>query len=112
MEEIDTVIINGLDRYFNTLCNVGYVNDDKVNRLLLLIFINEMLSGDFSHYITDDDYQSILNVLYCLGNCMIDMPSFKVFNDSIYNVNNNENLSLRYDDSLIRSTESYIIRKV
>lgn len=77
MKELTNISSIAIDKYFNTLSKLGYRNYDSVSKLLILLFIEEILdSPEYSFYITEDDYKVITNALYCLyGNdCMIDIP--------------------------------------
>lgn len=64
-------------RYFNILSKLGYMNYSDVNKLLVISFIEELLTGDLSSFIDEKDYRSIINVIYCISNntCLLDLPS-------------------------------------
>jgi hypothetical protein len=64
-------------RYFNTLSKLGYMNYSDVNKLLVLSFTEELLTGDLSSFVNEEDYRSITNVIYCISNntCLLDLPS-------------------------------------
>lgn len=67
-----------INNYFNNLKNVGYRKQSDVNKLFLYTTIQELLDNDFRGYITEDDYKSINNALYCLygSNCLIPFPEY------------------------------------
>lgn len=69
-----------LCRYFNALSKLGYCNYEAVYRLLVLIFIQELLEGDCKSFINEEDYKIIDNALYCLygSSCLIPYPEYIV----------------------------------
>lgn len=76
--ELSTDVFNSLTKYFSSLEHFGYKSYGEVYKLLVYIFIEEMLHGSMSEFITDDDYDIINNSLYCLyGSCMIPYPDYK-----------------------------------
>lgn len=73
MGEVSEELYNSLIRYYNRLGNVGIVFEKSVNNLLAFIWIQEMLEGPLSQFITDKDYHIIMGALSCLYNtdCII-----------------------------------------
>lgn len=64
--------------YFNILKKLGYKSYNEVNKLLVLIFIEELLTGNMAEFITEEDYRNIDKALYCLyGSCLIPYPNYK-----------------------------------
>lgn len=47
MEELTNTTYKAIDRYFNTLKNLGYSGKSNTDKLLVFIFIEELLSNDF-----------------------------------------------------------------
>lgn len=105
MEEynIELEELNTLNKYFEVLKNTGYYNYKDVKKVVILDFIRELLSDNFSIYITEEDYASIADLLYCLfgSNCLIPYP---VFISNLPMIGNN------YDDDQLRITENEILR--
>ena len=67
-----------LDRYFSALSHTGYKSYNQVYNLLAMTFIEEMLCGPMSEFITEEDYKIIYNGVTCIyGSCMIPFPSYK-----------------------------------
>jgi hypothetical protein len=68
--------LTSLDYYFNALVQFGYKNQEDVNKLLVYLFIEEFLNGEMRIFITNQDYRTIQEALYCLyGNtCLIPFP--------------------------------------
>lgn len=65
-----------ITNYFNALASSGYKSDKETYKLLVLLFINELLDSSFSLYITEEDYKTIDNVLNCIygSSCLIPFP--------------------------------------
>lgn len=75
--EISREAFEALKSYFNCLAHVGYKPYIEVEQLLVLLFIEEILTGPMSIMVTEDDYNDINNALYCLyGSCMIPYPAY------------------------------------
>ena len=66
MDKLTSLSINYLDTYFHTLSVLGYKDYNSVYKLLILLFIEELLTGEFSIFINEKDYRNITNLLYCL----------------------------------------------
>lgn len=75
---MDKVLYESLSRYFNILSKLGYMNYTDVNKLLILIFIYDLLESDCNSFITEDEYRVIDNALYCLygSTCLIPYPEY------------------------------------
>lgn len=74
--EFPNEVSSALNRYFSTLSHTGYKSYSEVNKLLVLIFIEELLCGSMSEFITEEDYKLIYLSITCLnGSCMIPYPS-------------------------------------
>lgn len=69
---------NALCAYFNRLCNVGYMKQSEVDKLLLLTFIQRMVDCDFRGYLNPEDYNTINAVLYKLygTSCLMPYPDY------------------------------------
>lgn len=98
-------------RYFTTLSQFGYKKYSSVNKLLLLIFLEEFLTGPFLQYLTEKDYREITNCIYCLvgSDCMIDFPIFEV-NDGFQNINRRNVVFRITEDDILRITENGFLR--
>lgn len=76
--EFTNETFDSLERYFSILRHTGYKPYNQVEKLIVMTFIEELLSGPLSWFITDEDYKSIVNSIYCLyGTCMIPYPDYK-----------------------------------
>ena len=69
-------VAGAVDRYMSILSHVGYKSYCTVDKLLVYSFIEEILTK-FNIAVTEDDYNSMANVLNCLyGSCMIPFPYY------------------------------------
>lgn len=77
--EITNDVLNAVNKYFHTITNLGYKKDKDVNNLIGYIFLEELLCGDMSQFITEKDYNTIDKALYCLygTSCTIPYPDYK-----------------------------------
>lgn len=76
-------VSNALNRYFSVLSHTGYMPYNRVNKLVVLSFIEELVNGPMSEFITDDDYKSIVSSVTCLqGSCIIPYPSYRGYDDT------------------------------
>lgn len=76
--ELLNEVHNSVNSYFSVLSHMGHKSDKEVNQLLVFSFLEELLYGPFAQFITEKDYKSITNSLYCLyGSCMIPFPDYK-----------------------------------
>lgn len=75
---MDDVLYNSILKYFNTLSYTGYINYDDVDKLLLLVIIEEFIYNDFRGFITENDYREIEKFLYKIfgTSCLIPYPSY------------------------------------
>ncbi len=76
MVDLNSLANTALERYFTNLSNTGYRKQSDVNRLLVLIFISELIGDSLSCFLTEEDLRVIRNVLDCLYgvNCLIPFP--------------------------------------
>ena len=92
-----------LKRYFTSLENVGYVPYNKVDELLIVSHIEELLTGTMSFYITEKDYMTMTKCLYKVyGRCLMPYPDYKRSYSQI-----NESLPYEYrviEDSSLRKS--------
>lgn len=111
MDEVTKISAEAIQRYFNTLAQFGYKKYLDVDRLLVLTFIEETLSHDFVEFITEEDYMTIINALYCLygSNCMIDFPSFANY-DSLVHKTKVHLVPRITEDSTLRMSQNDLLR--
>ena len=105
METVSNVLGKSLNNYYERLFNVGYKNDATINKLIVLMWLQEILDGNiFSQYVTDKDVNLMLCVLSCLydSDCAIGRPDMEGYEMAYYN---DETMYLNAQDDLIRETE-------
>ena len=86
MDNITAISSEAFVRYFNALSKLGYKSYTDVNKLLVLSLIEELLTGELSFFVTEEDYRSITNALYCImgDNCLISLPSYDTWDSTIH----------------------------
>lgn len=111
MEEVTKLSTEAIQRYFTTLSQFGYKKYSDVDRMIALLFMEEILAHDFSEFITEDDYKHIVNALYCLAGstCLIDFPEFANYDSLVHKTK--VYLTPRItEDSILRICERDMIR--
>lgn len=90
MEQVTSLSFEALKRYFNSLSKLGYRNDKEVIKLIILIYIEEVLANN-TGFITEEEYNILISTLNCLASstCLIDFPSYYVYDDIIHKTLNN-----------------------
>lgn len=75
---MDEVVYEALSTYFNVLEKTGYLADEHIYKLLVLLFYKDFVFNDFRGYLTKEDYSLIEKALDCLyGNtCLISYPDY------------------------------------
>ena len=111
MDNITAISSEAFERYFNTLSKLGYKSYSNVDKLLVLSVIEDILSGELSFFVTEEDYRSITNALYCIigNNCLIDLPSYDTW-DSIIHENKNSVSYRLTEENIVRISENDIFR--
>ena len=107
MEQVTKISEKAVETYFSILSKLGYKKYNDVNKLLVLLFIEELLdSQDFLFYIDEKDYRTITNALYCLygKGCVIDFPTYSVFDSIIHSTKSTSKPRIT-EDSILRSTQ-------
>ena len=112
MDGLDNMAYTGVSNYFKTLSTFGYKEYKEVNKLLVLLFIEELLRSSLSIYISEEDYKAITNILYCLfgSTCLIPYPEF-IVNTSLVQALNDVTPRITEDD-ILRFSEDELLRLV
>lgn len=86
MKRIDLITLEALERYFNKLSNFGTSTKSDAQKLLILTFVQKLMSGTMREYIEDKDLPIFQKVISCLqgSTCLIDFQHFKD-NQSLFN---------------------------
>ena len=112
MEDFNLITIDTLNKYFDILSKSGYVKNKEVNKVIILTFLSRLLN-DFSEYITEVDYNIIIKSVYCLSDCLIRLPKYNVFKDSLIHHKYNDGLMLRItEDELNRFMENNMFKRL
>lgn len=76
--DITRQALHSVDNYFNTLSQFGYKEQSDIDKLLILLFVEELLTGEMRFFVTEEDYRSIDNALNCLygSSCLIPYPQY------------------------------------
>ena len=74
---MDEILYKTLKDYFKTLSLTGYKSYDVVNKILILSFIEELTNTELRHFLTDNDYKLMTDLLYQLfgSTCEISFPT-------------------------------------
>lgn len=75
---MEDIVYNSVNKYFEYLSKLGYIKQTELDKLLLLILIEEFTYYDFRGYISKEDYLQINKFLYKLfgKSCLIPYPNF------------------------------------
>ena len=112
MESIDLFVNRVISEYFKTLGIVGYLNDDETLKILILEFIQDLLSDKYYDFLDQDSYNIIINAVYNLscGSCIIDTPYLPTY-DQLYQEIKSEFIPRKTENNYIRITENNSIRE-
>ena len=88
MDNITELLGTALDRYFDSLKTLGYMPDKEIESLLVLLYIQELMSNLHSTTLWECQYRILLDALYCLmgRNCMIDFTELTDMNTYFGNI--------------------------
>lgn len=106
----DKSLLDSLNIYFKTLSVLGYMNYNNVNKLIVLIFIQEMLKGLFSNVLSEADLQTIQRVVSNIYGraCLLPFPQIDRQSDLRYRFGSN--IFRVSEDDILRVTEDYYHR--
>jgi hypothetical protein len=84
MSQISEALQQGFLNYYKTITGLGQVDLNKVHKLIIASWINDVLEGKYGFLVSDEQY-SLLDHLYpCVeGNCLV--PYQKYCNDVVIN---------------------------
>lgn len=111
-DKLTKVAGDSITRYYNTLATLGYKSYDEVERMVVLLFLEEMMNSDFHYFITESDLKDITKALYCLfgSTCLIDYPEFDFYDSLIHKINTSYTPRItEWED--IRICEGRLIRR-
>lgn len=74
---MDDLLYNSCVKYFTSLANFGFKNDEDVKKLLFYVFIQELVNTT-SIAVNEEDYKHIENALYTMygTSCLMPYPDY------------------------------------
>lgn len=100
-----TEAYNALQDYFKHLSKVGYLRYDNVYKLLVFLYVDEILHSYTNFEMTEEEYNIIMEMMQCLyGICLLPYPEFI---ENLPYVNTDDGL----DADKLRSVEWNIVRQ-
>lgn len=111
MVNILDITYNAIHRYMNTLKYYGYSSYTNVDALLVLIMIEDIINGELSYFINQEDSNIIYKSLQCLmgNNCLIDF-NIKDTNDKLLHPIQGTFNHRKTEDTLLRKTQKENLR--
>ena len=75
---MDEMLFNALKSYYHALGVTGYMPHSQAEKLLVLIFIRDLVFGDYRGLLSKQDYFIIERTLKCLygSSCLIPYPDY------------------------------------
>lgn len=76
MQPLNDELLKSIKTYFNALSTSGYVKYTEVNKLIVALFLNEILDGIFDVTLNNKDFRAITDALNCLYgySCILPFP--------------------------------------
>lgn len=110
MDEITRLSLKSVQRYFDVLSKLGYINSPSTDKLLALLFIEELLYT-FNGYISEEDFHYIMKAIYCLSGstCLIDYPEY-INDDEIIHGDRVHYIDRISEDNILRETQDNLLR--
>lgn len=107
--ELTNDVYNSLNSYFSVLTHTGYKTYAEVDKLIVYCFLEELLSGPLSYYVTEEDYNTIMNSIECLyGTCLMPYPDYKKgIDETVTNMLEQYRVT---EDGMFRITENSELR--
>lgn len=103
MERISEVCLKSLDKYYNSLYKLGYMKDSEVVSLIVINYLEELLSNYFHDFVNEEDYRDIISAIYNTieSSCIIEFPDYEEY-DRMFNEELLDFVGLLTEDSLLR----------
>ena len=103
-----------LENYFNILSQTGYYNYNSVYKILVFLFIDDILNTEMNTFITEEDYKLMTDILTCLydSECLIPYPEFKEFTTTLSSILGSSSIYRITEDSNTRITEDSFFRDI
>lgn len=77
MKELDNELYESIYRYFKVLSQFGYKSYEDVNRLLVMLYISDILS---EYQVAEEDLRTLQNCMYCMygTTCLVPYPKTSI----------------------------------
>lgn len=111
MTNLSKITQDALNSYFKTLRYKGYLNKSEIHKILILSFIEEIIDDKFFEYITESDYNTMINAIYRMvpNSSIIKFPSYDVYTDLVQDIRT-YNKFRASEDNNIRLSKGGIVR--
>lgn len=88
MDNLTNIVSQSLINYYDLLSNYGYFKMKEVYKLLVLSYIEDLLTSDLVYKISEEDYRYIMQSVNCLlgTNCLLPMPIKKTQDDITHTI--------------------------
>lgn len=112
MDSYTDIAYSSITTYFNTLAKFGYKSYEDVYRMLVLFYIDDIVSGVYDVIPTEDEYRTMMKSLYCLfgSDCMIPYPKYYNEDSLIHNMKG-PFIPRETEDEILRFTQNVRLRK-
>lgn len=76
MQILNSELLKSLRIYFMTLSKLGYLKYSEVDKLIVALFIGDILDGLFDFPIEEEDFKSMVSALNCIygKSCLLPLP--------------------------------------
>lgn len=123
MESYSNVLAQSLERYFKTIKHYGHYKDLGITKLLILIYVNELLSDYYNIPIIDSEYEIIQKALLCLfgSECIIPYPYYINYNEgplfgqwlntSSYRIDESSTLRIEEQGAIREAENEFLLHK-
>lgn len=103
-----------LENYFNILSQTGYYKYSSVYKILVFIFIDDILNTEMNTFVTEDDYKLMVDILECLygSECLISYPEFKELTTTLSTILGSSSAFRITEDSNVRISEDLFYRLI
>lgn len=103
-----------LENYFNILSQTGYYKYSSVYKILVFLFIDDILNTEMNTFVTEDDYKLMVDILECLygSECLIPYPEFKELTTTLSTILGSSSAYRITEDSNVRISEDSFYRLI
>lgn len=112
MDRFDNLAYTGISNYFQSLQSLGYKDKKEINKLLFILFVEELIDSPLSVYITEEDYKIIENTLYCIFGTTCLIPYQQLINGTDLIQPWNTRIPRVSEDDVVRFSENELIRLI